>query len=68
MCSPNTYAYEGVFNPNIPIFASYSAEGLHFSAFHFIISYIYTSNNFNITFQNNYVEVDGDTALEQSRE
>ena len=30
---PNTYAYKGVSNPNVPIF---SAEGLHFSAFHFI--------------------------------
>ena len=28
---------KGVFNPNIPIFASNSAEGLHFSAFHFIL-------------------------------
>ena len=28
---------KGVFNPNIPIFASNSAEGLHFSAFHLII-------------------------------
>ena len=35
MCSLNTYVCEGVFNPNIPIFASNSAEGLHFSAFHF---------------------------------
>ena len=26
---------KSVFNPNIPIFASNSAEGLHFSAFHF---------------------------------
>ena len=26
---------KGVFNPNIPIFASNSAMGLHFSAFHF---------------------------------
>ena len=34
MCSPITYACKGVFNPNIPIFASNSAEGLYFSAFH----------------------------------
>ena len=25
---------QGIFNPNIPILASNSAEGLHFSAFH----------------------------------
>ena len=30
-----TYACKGVFNPNIPIFLPNSAEGLHFSAFHF---------------------------------
>ena len=30
-----TICMQGVFNPNIPIFASNSAEGLHFSAFHF---------------------------------
>ena len=35
MCSPNTYACKGVFNSNIPIFPPNSAEGLHFSAFHF---------------------------------
>ena len=34
VCSPNTYAYKGVFNPNIPIYAPNSAECLHFSAFH----------------------------------
>ena len=34
VCSPNTYAYKGVFNTNIPIFPPNSAEGLHFSAFH----------------------------------
>ena len=34
MCSPNTYACKGVFNPNIPIFMPKSAEGFHFSAFH----------------------------------
>ena len=34
MCSHNTYACKGVFNPNIPIFLTKSAEGLHFSAFH----------------------------------
>ena len=27
----------GVFNPNIPIFPPNFAEGLHFSAFHYII-------------------------------
>ena len=27
---------KGVFKPNIPIFPPNSAEGLHFSAFHFI--------------------------------
>ena len=36
VCSPNTYACKGVLNPNIPIFPPNSAEGLHFSAFHFI--------------------------------
>ena len=40
MCLPNTYACKGVFNPNIPIFASNSAEGLHFSAFHFFCMYV----------------------------
>ena len=35
MCSPNTYAYKVVFNPNIPIFPPNFAEGLHFSAFHY---------------------------------
>ena len=40
VCSPNTYA--GVFNPNIPIFVSNFAEGLHFSAFHYkIYSFIF---------------------------
>ena len=36
LCSTNTYACKGVFNPNIPMFPpnSNSAEGLHFSAFH----------------------------------
>ena len=34
---PNTYACKGVFNPNIPIFPPNSAEGLHFSAFHFFL-------------------------------
>ena len=34
-CSPNTLCIHGVFNPNIPIFVSNSAEGLHFSAFHY---------------------------------
>ena len=33
------YACKGVFNPNIPIFASNSAEGLHFSAFHYNLIY-----------------------------
>ena len=32
---PNTYACKGVFNPNIPIFLPNSAEGLHFSDFHY---------------------------------
>ena len=32
VCSPNTYACKGVFNPNIQ---PNSAEGLHFSAFHY---------------------------------
>ena len=36
VCLPNTYACKGVFNPNIPIFLPDSAEGLHFSAFHFL--------------------------------
>ena len=31
----NNYACKGVFNPNIPIFPPNSAEGLHFSAFHY---------------------------------
>ena len=32
---------KGVFNPNIPIFPPNSAEGLHFSAFHYTcINYI----------------------------
>ena len=35
MCSSNTYACKGVFNPNIPIFASNSTEGFHFSPFHY---------------------------------
>ena len=35
VCSPNTYAYKGVFNPNIPIFQPYCAEDLHFSVFHY---------------------------------
>ena len=30
------YACKGVFNPNIPIFPPNSAEGLHFSAFHYL--------------------------------
>ena len=30
VCSPNTYAYKGIFNPNIPIFPTNSAEGLYF--------------------------------------
>ena len=33
VCSPN--ACKGVFNPNVTIFQSNCAEGLHFSAFHF---------------------------------
>ena len=40
VCSPNTYAYKGVFNRNIPIFLPNSAEGLHFSAFHIYTVYI----------------------------
>ena len=35
VCSPITCSCKGVFNPNIPILASNSAEGLHFSAFHY---------------------------------
>ena len=35
VCSPNTYACNSVFNPNIPIFVPNSAEVLHFSAFHY---------------------------------
>ena len=35
VCSPITYSCKGVFNPNIPIFASNSAKGFHFSAFHY---------------------------------
>ena len=34
LCSPNTCKY--VFNPNVTTFQSNCAEGLHFSAFHFI--------------------------------
>ena len=30
VCSPNTYAYKGIFNPNIPIFPPNSAEGMYF--------------------------------------
>ena len=38
VCSPNTC--RGVFNPNVAIFQSNCAEGLHFSAFH-----CYSNNN-----------------------
>ena len=33
MCSPNIYAYRGVFNTNIPIFQPNCADGLHFGDF-----------------------------------
>ena len=36
---PNTYACKGVFNP---IFPPNSAEGLHFSAFHYTCNILYT--------------------------
>ena len=48
MCSPNTYACKGVFNPNISIFPPNSAEGLHFSAFH---CYIAVNGKTSITSQ-----------------
>ena len=38
VCSPNTYAYKGVFNPNI--YSNISAKlpkGLHFSGFHCLL-------------------------------
>ena len=34
------YACKGVFDPNITIFPPNFAEGLHFSAFHFILIYV----------------------------
>ena len=34
VCSPNTYASIGVFNPNTPIFQTNCAKGLQVSAFH----------------------------------
>ena len=38
LCSPNTC--KDVFNPNVTTFQSNCAEGLHFSAFHFLINKI----------------------------
>ena len=52
VCSPN--ACKGVFNPNVTIFLSNCANGLHFSAFHFIIHY-YTIGIESMIIHNKYL-------------
>ena len=52
VCSPN--ACKGVFNPNVTIFQSNCAEGLHFSAFHYLVIDFSSNGAWNM---HNYKEV-----------
>ena len=61
VCSPNTYACKGVFNPNIPIFPPNSAEGLHFSAFHYVSSSVHNCGC--VIDGSNAIVIDGSNAV-----
>ena len=48
---------QGVFNPNIPLFAQNSAEDLHFSAFHFLCTTAITLLQYSNTCSNRRIVI-----------